>query len=101
MTKLSTILPKGDDTKRAPLSSGMVLQITKINIISGKKWDTAQIDAHTPKHTDVFLYTTSEVILEQLTSVLKKFTPTKEDPLECTVNQILSENSNRNYLVLE
>ena len=101
MTKLSDLLPKGDDTARVPLSSGMVLQITKIKIIPGKKWSTAQIDARTPKHIDAFLYTTSEVIIEQFTRILEIFTPSEKEPLECTVNQILSEISNRNYLVLE
>ena len=101
MTKLSDLLPKGDDKTRVPLSNGMILQITKINLLPGKKWRTAQLDARTPKHTDVFLYTTSFVIIEQLEKVLEIFTPSEKDPLECVVNQILSESSNQNYLILE
>ena len=101
MTKLSDLLPKGDDKTRVPLSNGMVLQITKINLLPGKKWETAQIDARTPKHTDINLYTTSKVIIEQLRNILEIFTPSEKNPLECNVNQILSETTNQNYLILE
>lgn len=101
MTRLSDILPKGDDKERAPLSKGMELKIINARVIHSKKWNTAQIDTISPKGKEINLYTTSAVITEQIDKLIAAHKPTQEDPITCIVCEYLSETANQNYLILE
>jgi len=101
MVKISTLLPPADDKDRIPLSSGMILKITNARVIKGTKWNTAQIDALSPKGTLMYFYTTSSVVTTQIEKILLIHTPSKKEPVECSVKEIQSsEHPELSYLSL-
>jgi len=100
--KISTLIPPSDDKERTPLSNGLELKIIHARVIHGAKWDTAQIDSLSPKGNTVYFYTTSKVITTKISAALLLHTPTRDEPIECTVKELSSAvNPELNYLTLE